>query len=543
MKPRAGVGTEGGRRMKARILIVDDSYKNRYLMRAMFMAEGFDVAEAQNGIEALEKGRALLPDLMVTDLLMPRMDGFALCREWTRDEALRDIPIVVFSATYTDATDRQLVIDLGAADFIPKPAGSDEVLGTVRKILARGPGFTGRAPRIPDGDFHERYSERLSRKLDHKIAELVQTRQALEDYVARSEACLDAHPDPIVSLDSGLRIRAWNFAAERLFGHPESGAIGASFDLVADAELLDDVFDRLAQARETRRVVRWEMPLRRQDGTVVEAAISITFLGQDIGYLLVLSDLTAVRLASRDRERLEAQIAQTERLASLGRLAAAVAHEINNPLNVLLNYGQLISDAPSDVERVKDFIGNLMKEGERIATIVRDLLSFSRQRAEAHSPARLADIVNGTLSLTYTLLRRDQISLEVDVPEDLPTVLCRTQQIQQVVMNLVHNARDALNERYPGPDPDKTIRIAATRMDRDVGSWVRLTVEDHGCGIPEEVEERIFDPFVTTKSREKGTGLGLSISYGIVQDHKGEIGFERVPGGGTCFHVDLRAEC
>ncbi len=158
---------------------------------------------------------------------------------------------------------------------------------------------------------------------------------------------------------------------------------------------------------------------------------------------------------------------------------------------------------------------------------------------QAHSPARLQDIVEQTLPLLRAVFRRDQITLTVDVPADLPVLKCRSQQIQQVLLNLLTNARDALNAKYSGYHPDKTIRITGQCFEQGIRSWLRLTVADHGPGIPPEIQARIFDPFFTTKPRDKGTGLGLSISHGIVQDHHGVLHFETEPDVGTQFHLEL----
>jgi signal transduction histidine kinase len=204
-----------------------------------------------------------------------------------------------------------------------------------------------------------------------------------------------------------------------------------------------------------------------------------------------------------------------------------------------MNYGQLLLDHPTDPAQVTDFAGNVLRESERMAVIVRNLLSFARQESETFSPAQLADIVRKTLSLVQVLLRKDQITVRCEIPEGLPAINCRSQQIQQVLMNLLTNARDALNERYPKTDPDKIIRILASTFEKNGTNWARLTVEDHGGGIRPDVAARVFDPFFTTKGRDKGTGLGLSISHGIVKEHKGTLWFETDPDQGTRFHVDL----
>jgi signal transduction histidine kinase len=198
-------------------------------------------------------------------------------------------------------------------------------------------------------------------------------------------------------------------------------------------------------------------------------------------------------------------------------------------------------------------------EARRIAKIVKNLLGFARQDKQPPNPARMIDIVTGTLSLVATVMRHDKIILTVDVPDDLPTLTCRSQQIQQVLMNLLNNARDALNEKYTGQHEDKTIKISARARGQGVEDGINdpsssdfrsphsdrricLTVEDHGGGIALEARERIFDPFFTTKPLHKGTGLGLSISHGLIKDHGGELSVESEPGQWTRFHVDLPIE-
>ena len=205
----------------------------------------------------------------------------------------------------------------------------------------------------------------------------------------------------------------------------------------------------------------------------------------------------------------------------------------------ILNYAQLILDKKPQDASIERYAGSIVRESERVSEIVKNLLAFSRQDQQTHSPARMQDIAAATLSLVRALFRRDQIAIEADIPADLPTFECRSQQIQQVLLNLLTNARDATNERYPESDPEKRVRIETRLVERDGRRWLRTTVADSGNGIPAELRERIFDPFFTTKPRELGTGLGLSVSYGIVRAHHGELTFESDPGGGTRFFLDL----
>jgi PAS domain S-box-containing protein len=268
----------------------------------------------------------------------------------------------------------------------------------------------------------------------------------------------------------------------------------------------------------------------------------LTELANDLAYgIQAIRTRAAHAWAEAERTRLEARLRQQQKLEAIGTLASGVAHEINNPITGIMNYAQLIADAAPG-SKAGEYAGEIVRETERVATIVRNLLQFARQEKPSHSRARVADILERTLSLLRAVLRRDQITLEVDVPEDLPSLKCRSQQIQQVLMNLLTNARDALNERYPGYHPDKTIRVTVRPFEQDGRRWLRVTVADQGNGIPGDIRERIFDPFFTTKPRDQGTGLGLSISHGIVKDHQGALHFETEPGVGTQFHLDLPAD-
>jgi len=260
--------------------------------------------------------------------------------------------------------------------------------------------------------------------------------------------------------------------------------------------------------------------------------------GNVLFYDGTVEDITAQREAEAERRRLEMQLRQTQKLESIGTLASGIAHEINNPLTGMINYAELISRRVED-SRLKDFADAIMTEGARVAKIVRNLLSFSRQEKESHSPARIFDIFSATEALVGQLLKKDQIALDADVPDDLPSLKCRSQQIQQVLLNLLTNARDALNERYPDGHPDKIIGVTARQIADEGRNWIRVVVEDHGIGISKESLDRIFDPFFTTKPRDRGTGLGLSISYGIVRDHHGRLRVESEAGSFTRVILDL----
>ncbi len=257
------------------------------------------------------------------------------------------------------------------------------------------------------------------------------------------------------------------------------------------------------------------------------------------GFVANGRDITHRKKIEEEKSLLEAQLRQNQKMESIGTLAGGVAHEINNPINGIMNYAQLIGDRLEKDNPLREYTDEIIIETKRMASIVDNLLTFARQEKESHSLAKINDIVESTLSLIQTIIRRDQIKLEVKMQGNLPILKCRSQQIRQVLMNLLTNARDALNERFPGYDEDKIMTLTSQTIDKNGERWIRTSVEDQGIGISDEIRESIFDPFFTTKDRTKGTGLGLSISYGIVQDHHGELNVESEPRKYTRFHLDL----
>ncbi len=281
----------------------------------------------------------------------------------------------------------------------------------------------------------------------------------------------------------------------------------------------------------------------RKDGTEVYVQLSSTILfddeGRPIHTVASVRDLTERKKIEEENERIEARLTEQQRLESIGILAGGVAHEINNPINGIMNYSQLILDDKASNPEVKDYADEIIRESKRVSYIVRNLLRFSRQETEQFAEAKVSEIVDQTLSLIRTLIRHDYISLSIHVPEHLPKIKCREQQIQQVVMNLMTNARDALNARYPDHDKNKVLKVSAEKIEEPGFKGIRIVVEDHGTGIPEKIRARIFDPFFTTKGRDKGTGLGLAISHRIVTDHNGRFDVECKPEEYTRFYVDL----
>jgi PAS domain S-box-containing protein len=248
--------------------------------------------------------------------------------------------------------------------------------------------------------------------------------------------------------------------------------------------------------------------------------------------ILLVSDIT-------EKMRMQAESMLASHLASLGELAAGVAHEINNPINGIINYAQiLINESVSDTLH-HDIAGRIVKESERVADIVRSLLSFARGQTDEKSATRLEAILRETLTLIQAQLRKESIRLDIHLPDDLPEVEANFQQIQQVFLNILNNARYALNEKYSGRDEKKAIEIRGEKVILNDREHVRMTFVDHGVGVPAEELSLLTRPFFSTKPFGKGTGLGLSVTHRIVMHHGGRLTFESEEGEYMRVLIDL----
>jgi signal transduction histidine kinase len=240
------------------------------------------------------------------------------------------------------------------------------------------------------------------------------------------------------------------------------------------------------------------------------------------------------------RTRAEAEARRAGQLAMLGELAAGIAHEVNTPINTIINSSELLLTADNRQELEHD-AGIIKSEGRRIAGIVGGLLSFARRGQGDKTACPVERIVADTVCLVQAKLRQEHILLSVEVPDDLPDIQANHQQLLQVALNLINNAAQALNDKYPGPHEGKVIRLTGEKVETEGGPMVRLTFHDQGPGIPARLLEQVMTPFFTTKPTGQGTGLGLSVAHGIITAHGGNLRLTSLEGICTTVTIDLPA--
>ena len=346
---------------------------------------------------------------------------------------------------------------------------------------------------------------------------------------------------PTLILDPDRIIMDANQAAIKAIGKPQEDIIGLKcYEIMHNGKPPPDCCPA-TRLLKSGTIETQDMEVEALNGTYLISCTPVFRDGGELHRIIhIATDITQQKREQEEKRVLESYLRQQQKLESMGVLAGGVAHEINNPIMGIMNYAQLIKDRPSDVDSCRSFATEIIKESERVATIVRRLLSFARQDSNPECQSvSLASIMDDTLSLIGTLLRRDHIDLSVSLAPDLPFLRCRPQPIQQVLMNLLTNTRDSLNERYPAHHENKRVSITSSLLIEEDRRWVRTTVEDFGVGISREVGERLFDPFFSTKPMHIGSGLGLAISYGIICEHQGRLLWDSEPEGSTRFYMDL----
>ena len=396
------------------------------------------------------------------------------------------------------------VLGVGRKDGLD-PLNSEEV-DTLKTLAAQA------ATAIMNG--------RLYRSLRSKAEELSE----LKDY---NENILESLDSGIVVLGLDGQITSWNRAMESLHGRRRSEVLGQSLDEVFPASFMKSLGGSVDLGNQGEIAHLYKLRLPASDGRSLMVNVAVapfqTGPAEHCGTIIIIDDVTA-------RARLEEQLQHTEKMASVGLLAAGVAHEVNTPLAGISSYTQLLRGKIDDVDARQELLAKIEKQSFRAAKIVNNLLNFSRSSGTEFEETDVNKALLDVLSLLEHQLAGSRIRIRKELDSELPLIRGNENRLQQVFFNLVLNARDAM--------PRGGWLTLATHADDDT---VVVEVKDTGHGIRKEHIRRIYDPFFTTKGIGRGTGLGLSVSYGIVQELGGGIFVDSTPGQGTRFQVALPA--
>jgi PAS domain S-box-containing protein len=542
-----------------RALIVDDDASNLYMLRTLLEGNGYSVDQAHHGAEALVKARQNPPDIIVSDLLMPVLDGYALLRHWRSDERLSSIPFIVYTATYTEPRDERLAMALGADAFIIKPAEPEPLMTRIREVVTRlvGKSMPLRgAPRPDDELLLTEYNAVLFGKLEKKALQLEQSNRQLLEEIAerkRTESALRASEERfratferaavgIAHMNAAGKFLRVNDKLCEITGYSRDELLQLSFaelNTHADRSPNDDTFRAVLTG--ARKVSSAEARYLRKNGATFWASSILSVVQDDPdvpGYFIfVMIDIT-------DRKALEDQLRQSQKLEAIGRLAGGIAHDFNNLLTIVSGYCEMILTTPGLQPDLRESAEAIRDAGERASALTRQLLGFSRQTILQPQVLDLNLAIHESAKLLRRLLGED-ISLTTALAPDLSRVKVDPSHLDQVLINLAINARDAMPRggRIAVETDNVMLDSTATgtHLDCKPGSYVRLVLTDTGCGMTQAVMARIFEPFFTTKEPGKGTGLGLAMVFGIVRQSGGWIEVDSKPGHGTTFRIYLPA--
>lgn len=632
----AGVATTAPAAQKELVVVADDNADMRNYLTSLLQRE-YRVHPVENGRQAVEATQQFRPALVVTDVMMPELDGFSVLQAIRSDPSVSDTPVILLSARAGEES-RVDGLQAGADDYLVKPFTARELIarvgthirmaklhreatehesrlraeaelerqklrvsqerlqaaltasdtGTFRlnphtgeflqfdenleRLFGLGQqerarsteDFIGRMhPEdvsrfmqalhaslqgadlelefrvvLPDGSLRWLYNRAKMEWENGRPAYLVggctdiTNRKQIEEARYRLAAIVESSDDAIISKDLKGIVTSWNRRAEKMFGYTAKEMIGRSITAIIPPELLDDEKRILETIARGDRIEHFETVRVTKHGERIELSLTISPVkdetGRIVGAAKIARDIT-------QRKKTEQALRTTERLASVGRMAATVAHEINNPLEAVTN---LIYLAKQNAVRndVREYLGIAEEELDRISHLTKQTLGFYRETKGAR-PVRIGSLLTSLISVFSSRTRNKAIELRSEIKAD-PEICAVPGEIRQLLGNLLSNSIDAVNS---GGLIWIRVSTAALRRNGEVIAGVRLIVADTGPGIPSAIRSRLFEPFFTTK-KEVGTGLGLWVCKSIVEKHGGTIRVKSnvVPGHSwTAFSVFL----
>ncbi|MCG6881121.1 MAG: PAS domain S-box protein [Deltaproteobacteria bacterium] len=377
------------------------------------------------------------------------------------------------------------------------------------------------------------------------VEDITESKKAF-DRTQRLASIVQSTGNAIISKTLDGTITTWNPAAERMYGYCAEEAIGRNIAMLVPDEAKADLEKTLEGIRRGDRVANYETVRRGKDGTLIDVSLTVSPIHDEAGHVVgssaIAQDISQLKRAVAERQVMEEQFHQSQKLESIGRLAGGVAHDFNNMLNVILGYGELMLTKLQEADPLWEYTREVVEAGKRAAALTRQLLAFSRKQTLQPRVLNLNDIISNLEKMLGRLIGED-IRLTTALAEDLCRVEVDPGQIEQVIMNIAVNARDAMPQggvlTIETRNAALDARYAQDHISVVPGDYLLLAMTDNGCGMDETTREKLFEPFFTTKEKGKGTGLGLATVYGIIKQSKGYIWVYSEPGKGTAFKIYL----
>ena len=516
------------------ILVVDDELGSLKLLTTLLVAEGYQVRPADSGELALASAGAKPPDLILLDVFMPGIDGLEACRRLKADPRSRNVPVIFLSAA-GEIEQRAEGSRLGAVDFISKPFRREELLARVETHLELA-----------------RLRTQLEEEVVKRTIGLRLANEQLQlDLVSRprAEGALRECDERFRYIADSAPVMIWVHGpdkAQRFYNKQVSTFTGRTIDDLIDRGCVPSIHpedrDRCSalylESWDARQGFQIHYRMRRADGEyrwVMTTAVPRQFDATQAGLVGTIIDIT-------DLQRAHEQKLKASKLESVGVLAAGIAHDFNNLLGTIFGEADLaLSELPED-SAARDNVERITAIAVRASEIVHLLMAYAGDRNQEKAVVNLSAVVTEIIRLLNGSISKKTV-LKTDLCPDVPPVLANPTQMRQVILNLISNAAEAIE----AGEGTITVSTGQIRVDPEStvwppgnlppGDYVRLAVEDTGCGMTEEAQAKVFDPFYTTKFL--GRGLGLAVVQGIVRSHSGTIHVVSAPGMGSIFEILL----
>jgi two-component system NtrC family sensor kinase len=489
-----------------KILVVDDDPVILETIHRMLKNAGMDPCMVCGGEEALTRLRQETPDIILLDYMMPVMDGVAVYRKIREDRTFlhcRDVPVIMLTAKTDNQEEQKELLEMGLSAYLLKPFGYKELMNVMANVV------TLNTVKVENLKLHGQIQE-------------------MKDYL---QSIFDGIKDPISVQDSQFHIQRYNRATARTFLKDDRAG---SFEAhtAAGAPCHKVYFERDTVCEHCPAAISFHTgqphwseikDARSQKHYQISTYPIMSSSGKVNSVIETIKDIT-------EKKELESQLIESSKLASIGTLAAGVAHEINNPLCIILGFTQsLLAELEYDHIVHKD-LKIIEEETARCGRVVQDLLTYARPGRLEKSKANPVEIMQKSLRLGRHLMKKKEIVVTENYAPDVPAIWMDPQKIQQVFVNMLLNAMDSM--------------LAGGRLDIAIVAHenaISVQIKDTGSGISEENIKRIFDPFFTSKIG-RGTGLGLSICQSIIHEHAGTIRVKSKVGEGTEFTITLPIE-
>jgi len=515
----------GGPSIRPVVLIVDDDAYNRKVLRLQLESEGYSTVEAEDGQVALDLLKESRVDLVISDILMPRMDGYRLCCEMRRTKRSADLPFVLYSSTYTSPGDERLAQEVGADRYLRKPADPETIHAVVKQLLSAPRTARKSADPRAISDVTREYNERLVQKLEEKNIQLAASEERYRSMVERN-------PAGVIRCSLEGRVIEANSACATMFGYTYLDEFlgGRALNLFADPGTWQEIVHEL---REHHVYSNRELVGKKRDDSLIHVLVNFSFGNVDRG----ASVLEGTLLDVTELKSLHERLLHSQKLEVVARLASGVAHDFNNLLTVVIGVGELLADSFDLEDPRRRLAEEIVRTGERGGTLTRQLLAFGRRQSYLPLVVELNSVIRSLEPMLRRLIGED-VTLDFALGSHLGRIRADPSQLEQVVMNLAINARDAMPQGGRLTIATKDVAFDATGGSTSPGQrGTALVVTDTGHGIDPDTLPRIFEPFFTTKERGKGTGLGLATVHDIVERNGGKITVDSAPGRGARFEV------